>query len=880
MTSFLDAAVTLSRRPSKKATLTGPIPPPTAGSQTVATVGAPAAYRLRRIEVHRSDALDQIKFEYSDGTRWLCGHDGGKADPRVAVMTAGEFVVKVEHERFFNLRSAGAAVQFTTNKGRIFGYFPRVLATKQRAETTQMVAKPGHEIIRLNIRRGILEGIIEQPVPAEEASARHPDEWYTLVQYDPKKNDEAGGNAYSHFAAWPEAQAAWRRLEAAPNASSLPAALLIDTLSTKVLRKRAASPSSLRSAMAAAMADGFCAASAEESVSPVDAVRALIKVLTDRTDIFNFVLVTAMLAVYAALDLKCQVLTGRVLTMLDSSNVTELIGGTEFVGLACRAGLASCNTAFEVKRAMLVVFILVSVAARFIYVANVWVHHNACVTKNARLSQLAFKHVLSLDQAYFDVHPKSAISGGMNVHALNDLISWNIPYIFTKGLRFAMTFYFMATINVRLAAICIGGTLTIKFGLLDRLQHHRECCNKVERKLNVVANQIKDDAFDQIGSIKMFSTEDFHAEEYSGVQERIVQSLGRVVMLRCISEFGYGLLRSVTFVVVLYNGLLVVVEAGLTAADLVTFFMLFRQFIELFDGMKWHYERLVRDLPDIDRYLSLMSTKSTVDDGPNMLEGEVAGRIEFKDVHFEYPARPGEPALRGLNLTIKENLVTAIVGESGAGKSTISKLIMRLYDPTRGTVLLDGKDLRTLNVERLHSNMAIVNQSPDLFSASIGENIAYGAADRTTCSTMELQSRIVDAAKLGNCYDFIKLLRGGFDTFCGSRGAQLSGGQRQRIAIARAAIRDPRVLILDEATSALDAESEQAVQKALEGIMADRTTVIIAHRLSTIRNADEIVCMKDGAVAEQGTHAELMARQGEYFNLISKQMVDDVTSSR
>lgn len=882
MAALLDHDITLSQHSSKKAIEASACRTVSAANPAATTDKAAAAtgecvYRLKRVEIHRSDSLDQIKFEYTDGTRWFCGHDGGKADPRVAIMTQGEFIVTVLHERFFNFRSAGAAVQFTTNKGRTFGYFPRRLATKRRSETTEMTAKPGHEIIRLDIRRGVLEGIVEQLAPSDEAAVVHPAEWYTLVKHDPKKNDEVGGNTYTHFAEWPEAKAAWHRLVANPDVTPTappPAALLIDSISTKVLRKLAASPDDLKVATASAIADGFCAAGEEESVSVLDAVAALAKVLTDRDDVFNFVLVTLMLVVHATLELKGQMLTGKVLTMIDSSNATELIENTEFVGMVCHTGVMSCGTAFEVKRVMILVFMLVSVGGMLIYVANVWVHHNACATKNARLSQLAFKHVLSLDQAYFDVHPTAAINGGMNVHALNDLISWNIPYIFTKSLNFVMTFYFMATINAGLATICIGAMLIIKFGLLDPIADYRKNTLKVQRKLDVMASQIKGDAFNQVNSIKMFSSENHHVDEYTDAQDRIIDSVNHRVMLRCLQEFGYGVLRSCTFGAVLYHGLLAVVEAGLSSADLVTFFMLFNKFIGLFDKMKWHYDRLLHDLPDIDRYLTLMATKAAVTNGPDMLETEIEGTIEFKDVSFEYPSRPGEPALKGLNLTIKKNAMTAIVGESGAGKSTISRIIMRLYDPTQGSVLLDGKDLRSVNIERLHDNMAIVNQSPDLFATSIGENITYGAVDRKTCSSQELQDRMVAAAKLGNCYDFVKQLRGGFDTFCGSRGAQLSGGQRQRIAIARAAIRNPKILILDEATSALDAESEQVVQDALERIMDNRTVVVIAHRLSTIRNADEIICMKDGAVAEQGTHDALMARQGVYFNLISKQMVD------
>jgi len=263
-----------------------------------------------------------------------------------------------------------------------------------------------------------------------------------------------------------------------------------------------------------------------------------------------------------------------------------------------------------------------------------------------------------------------------------------------------------------------------------------------------------------------------------------------------------------------------------------------------------------------------METKSKIKEGEKKLE-TMSGEIEFENVHFTYPSRPGEKVLKGLNLKIKPNKMTAIVGDSGAGKSTISKLVMRMYDPQRGCVKIDGHDLRSLNLRDVHQKIGIVSQSPDLFDVSLEENIAYGSvsADWT-------RADVEQAAKIANC-DFISKFRAGLDAFAGGQGLQLSGGQKQRIAIARAAIRNPDVLILDEATSALDAENEKVVQEALENIMRGQTVLVIAHRLSTIKNADEILCMKDGDVVEKGTHQELMLMDGVYANLVRKQLVDE-----
>ena len=223
-----------------------------------------------------------------------------------------------------------------------------------------------------------------------------------------------------------------------------------------------------------------------------------------------------------------------------------------------------------------------------------------------------------------------------------------------------------------------------------------------------------------------------------------------------------------------------------------------------------------------------------------------------------------------MNLTIKPNQTTAIVGHSGAGKSTMAKMITRLYDPTSGNVTVDGIDLKSYEIEYYRSKIAVVDQSPQLFNRPLAENIAYGMVNSDDVTYEDIEK----AGKIANC-DFIKDFREGYYTFAGYSGCDLSGGQLQRIAIARAAIRDPKILVLDEATSSLDSNNEKEVQEALEKLMKGRTVIVIAHRLSTIQNADNILCMKNGRVAEQGTHDELMALKGAYHKLVSAQIVKE-----
>uniref|UniRef100_A0A8C8ZZZ0 P-type phospholipid transporter n=1 Tax=Prolemur simus TaxID=1328070 RepID=A0A8C8ZZZ0_PROSS len=242
----------------------------------------------------------------------------------------------------------------------------------------------------------------------------------------------------------------------------------------------------------------------------------------------------------------------------------------------------------------------------------------------------------------------------------------------------------------------------------------------------------------------------------------------------------------------------------------------------------------------------------------------IKGNLEFNDVHFSYPSRPNVKILKGLNLKVQSGQTVALVGSSGCGKSTMVQLIQRLYDPDEGTVDIDGQDIRTFNVRYLREIIGVVSQEPVLFSTTIAENIRYGRGNVT-------MDEIKKAVKAANAYEFIMNLPQKFDTLVGERGAQLSGGQKQRIAIARALVRNPKILLLDEATSALDAESEVEVQAALDKAREGRTTIVIAHRLSTVRNADVIAGLKDGVIVEQGSHSELMKKEGVYYKLVNMQ---------
>ncbi|XP_048434899.1 ABC transporter B family member 15-like [Pyrus x bretschneideri] len=264
----------------------------------------------------------------------------------------------------------------------------------------------------------------------------------------------------------------------------------------------------------------------------------------------------------------------------------------------------------------------------------------------------------------------------------------------------------------------------------------------------------------------------------------------------------------------------------------------------------------------LDRY-----TKIEPEDPEGLESKAITGHIELHDIHFAYPARPDVMIFKGFSIKIEAGKSTALVGQSGSGKSTIIGLIERFYDPIKGEVKIDGRDVKSYHLKSLRKHIALVSQEPTLFAGTIRENIVYGVSDKVD----ELE--VVEAASAANAHDFIAGLKDGYDTSCGDRGVQLSGGQKQRIAIARAILRNPVVLLLDEATSALDSQSEKVVQDALERVMVGRTSVVVAHRLSTIQNSDMIAVLDKGQVVEKGTHSSLLAKgpTGAYFSLVNLQ---------
>jgi ABC-type multidrug transport system fused ATPase/permease subunit len=364
--------------------------------------------------------------------------------------------------------------------------------------------------------------------------------------------------------------------------------------------------------------------------------------------------------------------------------------------------------------------------------------------------------------------------------------------------------------------------------------------------------------------VQAFGQEDAELERFRSVSERYYRE--RVRAIRAWSSFfpGVSFVAAASGVLVLGAGAWMIVGGQLTLGTLVAFLSYIASFYDPIRRLTDVDNTFQEAVAAADRIFELLDEKPDIQDAPDAVAlDKISGDVVFQDVHFDYG--DGDEVLHDIDFRIAPGQVVALVGPSGAGKTSIANLLCRFYDPTHGRVLVDGCDLRNAQLRSLRRRIAVVLQDTFLFNASVRENLLYGKPDAS-------DEELIAASQAAYAHEFIEQLPDGYDTEIGERGVKLSGGQRQRLALARAILADPRILILDEATSSVDAEAEYLIQQALDGVMKGRTSLVIAHRLSTIRNADKIIALADGRIREVGNHEELLSSDGLYSQLYRRQL--------
>jgi ATP-binding cassette subfamily B protein/subfamily B ATP-binding cassette protein MsbA len=433
-------------------------------------------------------------------------------------------------------------------------------------------------------------------------------------------------------------------------------------------------------------------------------------------------------------------------------------------------------------------------------------------------------------------------------------------------VRLAIALVILVSLNWRLALMAtaiIPGAMAMSFMMARRV---RPIYRVTRKDVEQIDGRVGE-TFSGIRVVRAFGRETRELLEYM---------LGRHTVLRkelfahrreLILWMSWGLLVSVVNVVIVWYGGFLNVAGRASIGDI----MAFQWYTFLLLNPVWNivnsFSELQRSLAAMERVFEVLAMEGDKPDKPDARAAPpMVETIEFEAVEFEY--REGRPVVRDFSLKVAGGTVVALVGRSGAGKTTVTDLVARFHDPTRGRLLLNGIDIRDLRLRSYRDLLAIVQQDVFLFDGSVRDNIAYGRQDAT-------DAEVEDAARRANAHEFIERLPEGYDTFIGERGVKLSGGQQQRLAIARAILKSPQILILDEATSNLDTESEQLIQASMAELLAGRTTFVIAHRLSTVRRATLILLMEDGRIIERGTHESLMAARGVYHSMVVRQMESD-----
>jgi ABC-type multidrug transport system fused ATPase/permease subunit len=489
------------------------------------------------------------------------------------------------------------------------------------------------------------------------------------------------------------------------------------------------------------------------------------------------------------------------------------------------------------------------------------------------LRERMYRHLQSLELGFFDGHQTGQLMSRATVdlQSVRFFLGYGLIFMTQTALTLALASAVMFTIKPDLAALALAPVPFVVLSAARYSRRSRPAVQEIQQRLAELTAEVEE-SISGIRIVKAFARERHMLGRFRRSVLRVFDQNLFSTRLQAFYSPLLGFLPSLGLAVVLLIGGRQAINGGLSLGDFAAFYTYLIMLTGPMRMLGMSLGMAQRAVASGNRVFEILDREpriESVPDAPPLPDG--AGRVELRDVSFAYNG--GAPALEDVDLAVEAGRTVALVGPSGSGKTSLVALLARLYDPSRGSVLVDGADLRSVDVSSLRSQIAFVADDSFLFSASVAENIAYAHPDATS-------EEIEIAARRAQAHGFIERLPEGYETLVGERGLTLSGGQRQRIAIARALLADPRILILDDATSSVDARTEAAIKRGLREVMAGRTTFIVAHRMSTISLADEIVVMDGGAIVDRGSHDELLERCPLYAEIAEHGLADSVFLQR
>ncbi|CAF1018788.1 unnamed protein product [Adineta ricciae] len=562
--------------------------------------------------------------------------------------------------------------------------------------------------------------------------------------------------------------------------------------------------------------------------------------------------------------------------LITVGTVLLLVGALSEVFVPLYTGRLLSSVAFKdewkVFKHNLIMFVIVNFTGGFLGGFRIGVFA-ICVSRlNIRLRTKLFQSYTRQEIGFFDTHESGKLLSRLNhdTQIMSSIVANNIAQCIGALVKFVGTFIMMINLSLHLTIACLIGAPLILIVAKISGNAHRRVSEKVQ-DLSADASEIAEETIQTIRTVRSFGNENGELKRFADILKQSYKASLMQAALSAAQKWFVELAQLGMSVVMLYYGARLVRNGDVKGPDLLAFVIYQLTLGAILSDISQIYTALMTAAGASQSVFDYLDRKPLQRPSGTLEPKEFQGEIEFNNVSLVYPARPNEVAVKNISFKIQPGQTCAFVGPSGSGKSTCVHLLERFYDPSSGTILIDGQEIQDYDHKYLHKKISMVGQEPILFNRTIKENIAYGLENHD-------DSAIINAAEQANAHGFITDLVNGYNTICGQRGGHLSGGQKQRVSIARAIVRKPTILLLDEATSALDPVNERLIQDALFYDKAKhelRTILISAHRLSTIERCDRIFVIHKGTLVEQGTHEELMEiDKGLYRELVRRQQMD------